>query len=64
MVDRKAKNLALNKLRIFYEAAVSKLDARIRDLQLNRDALLEGVRVFDVKNSDLQIIFPEPKSLE
>lgn len=59
MVDLKSRNLALNKLRSFYDAALAKLDARIRDLEANREALIKGLKVYDIRNSDLNIILPE-----
>lgn len=63
-VDTKARLLALRKIQAFYTLALPKLDTKIRDLQLNRDALIQNVTVVDVKNSDLRLIVPESQRLE
>lgn len=64
MVDLKARNLALNKVQTLYKSALRKLDARIRDLKANREALIKGVQVVDIQNSDLNIILQEGQQLE
>lgn len=64
MVDMKARNLALNKVQTLYKTALKKLDARIRDLKTNREALVKGLRVVDIQNSDLRIILQEGENLE
>ncbi|MEK7545253.1 MAG: hypothetical protein AAB551_03935 [Patescibacteria group bacterium] len=63
-VNIKAQLLALRKVKAFYDAALPKLDTKIRDLQFNRDALIQNVTVVDVKNSDLKLIVPESQRLE
>jgi hypothetical protein len=62
-VDLKAHNLALAKLASGYKVALPKLDSRIRDIRLNREPLLRGVKVFDVQGSSLDLILPD-KNLE
>lgn len=64
MVDLKARNLALNKAQTLYKSALRKLDANIRDLKANREALIKGVQVVDIQNSDLNIILQEEQQLE
>lgn len=57
----KAQLGAMAKIDKYYQVATVKLQARIRDIKANQDALVKGVTVFDIKNSDLNIIEYEGK---
>jgi hypothetical protein len=52
----KANLGAFTKIDKYYQIANVKLAARIKDLKANFEALAKGVKVFDIKNSDLDII--------
>lgn len=54
----RARFKALQKIETFYEEALPKLSNRIRDMELNEEALVSGIKVYDVKGSDLQLILP------
>lgn len=54
--EMKAQLGAMAKIDKYYQVGVTKLLARIRDIKANQDALLKGVKVFDIKNSDIKII--------
>lgn len=57
--DAKARLGAMSKVDQYYQVAVVKLTARVRDIRDNQDALIKGVKVFDIKNSDIDIIIYE-----
>lgn len=57
----KAQLGAMAKIDKYYQVGMVKLLARIRDIKANQDALLKGVKIFDIKNSDLNIIEYEGK---
>lgn len=57
--DAKARLGAVSKIDQYYQVAVVKLRARVRDIRDNEDALIKGVKVFDIKNSDLNLIIYE-----
>lgn len=54
----KAQLQALDRLSKFYESALSRVEARVKDIELNAEALIKGIKVFDVPGSDLKIIEP------
>jgi|GEM_PF-3530903 hypothetical protein len=54
--DAKARLGAFSKVDQYYQVAIAKLTARVRDIRDNEDALIKGVKVFDIKNSDLNLI--------
>lgn len=58
VVALRAKFKALQKVAAFYEEALPKIAARIRDIELNEEALVSGIKVYDVKGSDLKLIVP------
>lgn len=58
-IDLRAEFNALDKLSEFFDVAIRNMDARIRDIQFNKKALIEGVRVVDIKGSDLELIIEE-----
>ncbi len=60
--EMKAQLGAMAKIDKYYQVGMVKLLARIRDIKANQDALIKGVKVFDIKNSDLKIIEYEGKS--
>lgn len=57
-VSLKAQVRALSKAREFLEVVLPRVAARSRDIDLNREALIKGIKVFDVKDSDLKLIIP------
>lgn len=58
IVVLRARFKALQKIRSYYEFALPKLNARIKDIELNAEALILGLKVYDVKGSDLKLIIP------
>jgi len=52
----KARIRALAKLEGYYKSALQKLDLRIKAVEQNRDALIQGIRVVDIPGADLNII--------
>ena len=58
IVVLRARFKALQKVRSYYEFALPKLNARIKDIELNAEALILGLKVYDVKGSDLKLIIP------
>lgn len=58
-VEVRAQLGAFTQLDKYYQIAVVKLAARIKDLKANQEALVKGINVFDIKNSDLNIIHYE-----
>ncbi|MBI2639057.1 hypothetical protein HYW83_05715 [Candidatus Peregrinibacteria bacterium] len=58
VVALRAKFKSFQKVAAFYEEALPKLAARIRDIELNEEALVTGIKVYDVKGSDLKLIVP------
>lgn len=58
-IDLKAQYNALSKLKEMYEVAIANMDARIKDIELNKSALIKGVKVVDIKGSDLELIIQE-----
>jgi hypothetical protein len=58
-VDLKAQYNALSKLKELYETAIANMEARIKDIELNKSALISGVKVVDIKGSDLELIIQE-----
>ncbi|MBD3156851.1 hypothetical protein GF369_03410 [Candidatus Peregrinibacteria bacterium] len=58
-VELKAHYNALNKVSSLFDTALANMDARIKDMKLNREALIEGVQIVDIKGSDLDLIIEE-----
>ncbi len=58
-VEIEAQLKAFNRLIDLYEELEPLLSARILDVDLNREALVKGVEVIDVENSDLDLILDE-----
>ena len=54
--EMKAQLGAMAKIDKYYQVGMVKLRARIHDIKANQDALLKGVKVFDIRNSDIKII--------
>jgi hypothetical protein len=55
----KAEYSALDKTSKLFDTAVKNMDARIKDIEYNRSALIKGVKVVDIKGSDLNLIIDE-----
>lgn len=59
LVTFKARFKALSKIESYYDSGLPRLSARILDIELNEDPLVKGIKVYDVKGSDLNLILPE-----
>lgn len=59
VVELRAKFRARERLKDFYEAVLEDLTLRITDIELNREALVKGVKVVDIRGSDLDLIIDE-----
>jgi len=57
--DLKAEYSALDKTFKLFDTAVKNMNARIKDIEYNRSALVKGVKVVDIKGSDLDLIIDE-----
>jgi hypothetical protein len=58
----KSQYNALSKASTLFETAINNMDARIKDIKLNREALVKGVRVIDIEGSDLDLIIQESEA--
>lgn len=58
VVRLRAQFKALGRIGGFYEEALPKVERRIKDMELNEEALVAGLKVYDVKGSDLKLILP------
>lgn len=58
-IELKAEYNALNKASKLFDIALANMDARIKDIEFNRNALIKGVQVVDIKGSDLDLIIQE-----
>lgn len=58
-IELKAEYNALNKVADLFTTALGNMDARIKDIELNKKALIQGVQVVDIKGSDLDLIIQE-----
>jgi hypothetical protein len=63
-VELKAHYFAFGQLEYKYETVLDSLLPRISDLEINREALIAGVQVVDILNSDLDLILSEQEALE
>ncbi|MFA6024488.1 MAG: hypothetical protein WC777_04725 [Candidatus Gracilibacteria bacterium] len=59
LVFLRAQFNAREKLISYYEQALEELDLRIRDIELNEEALVKGVQVVDIEGSNLNLILRE-----
>ncbi|MBI5413671.1 hypothetical protein HZA42_04970 [Candidatus Peregrinibacteria bacterium] len=59
IVTFKARFKALQKIESYYESGLPRLTARIKDIELNKEPLIKGIKVYDVKGSDLNLILSE-----
>lgn len=57
--DLKARYYVLGNLEVLYEKILSGSYNKIKDFELNREALIVGVQVVDVEGSDIDLIFTE-----
>lgn len=58
LADLRARFKALQKIKSFYAQGMPKLENRIRDIDLNTEPLVAGLKVYDVSGSDLKLIVP------
>lgn len=58
-VDLKARFYVLEKLESMYETVLTSVFTRIKDYELNREALIADVQVVDVEGSDIDLILTE-----
>ena len=58
VVALRARFKSLQEIRSYFDQALPKLARRIQDIELNQEALVAGTKVFDVPDSDLQLIIP------
>lgn len=58
-VDLKARFNALEKLNGFYESALKRVEVRIKAVELNEEALVKGIKVFEVHGGKLELIIKE-----
>lgn len=58
IVALRARYKALQKVKSFYDQGMPKLENRIKDIELNEDALVAGIKIYDVTGSDLDLIVP------
>ncbi|MFA5855459.1 MAG: hypothetical protein WC846_04255 [Candidatus Gracilibacteria bacterium] len=59
VVRLRAEYLARQKLIAYYENVIADMELRSRDVELNREALIKGVQVVDIKDSDINLIIDE-----
>lgn len=59
VVDLRAKFRARARLIDFYESVMEDLALRITDIELNKEALVKGVKVVDIRGSDIDLIIDE-----
>ena len=58
-VDLKARYYVLENVKTTYENYLTSMFKRIKDIELNREALIANVQVVDVEGSDLDLILTE-----
>lgn len=58
----KARHNALNNLSDYYKILLKKAGVRIEDMKKNRDALVQGVRVYEVPGSNVDVIIKNQQS--
>jgi len=59
IVRLRAQYNARQKLLTYYEDVLASMELRVRDIELNEEALLKGVQVVDIEGSDLDLIIDE-----
>lgn len=59
VINLRAQYKARVKLVGYYEALIVAMEARIRDIELNEEALVKGVKVVDITGSDIDLIIDE-----
>lgn len=58
-IDLKAEFNALAKAEKMFDTAIKNMETRIKDIEYNKEALIKGVQVVDIKGSDLDLIIQE-----
>ena len=59
IVRLRAQYNARQKLLSYYEQVLAGMELRIRDIELNEEALIQGIQVVDLEGSDLDLIIDE-----
>lgn len=59
VVNLRAEYLARQKLVEYYELILDDMDRRITDIEFNEEALVKGVQVVEIENSDIDLIIQE-----
>lgn len=59
VVYMRAQYQAREKLITYYEELIAALEARVKDIELNEEALVKGVHVVDISGSDIDLIIQE-----
>ncbi len=59
VVNLRAQYQAREKLISYYEELIVSMEARVADLELNEEALVKGVKVYDIEGSDIDLIIGE-----
>lgn len=59
LVALRAHYTATEKLLSYYEVMIEAMELRIRDVELNEEALIKGVKVADIEGSDIDLIIDE-----
>lgn len=62
VISLRARVRALQRVATLYKNALPRFEARIRDLELNQEPLISGLKVYDVAGSDLQLVVPVTSS--
>lgn len=58
IVKLRGRFKALEKIKMLFEQGLPKVLARIRDIELNEEILVSGLKIYDVKGSSLNLIVP------
>ncbi len=58
-IELKAHYNALNKASGLFDIALKNMEARIKDIEFNKLALIQGVKVVDIKGSNLDLVIQE-----
>jgi hypothetical protein len=59
MIRLRAHYLAREKLLSYYEQVIPYMETKVRDIDLNEEALVKGIKVVEVQGSDLNLIQSE-----
>ncbi len=59
IVELRAEYNARQKIISYYEQILDSVDARLKDIELNEEALVKGIQVVQIEDSDLNLIIDE-----